>query len=618
MQPRDVKVVGKARITDGRLKQALGPLDVHGANIAIELSETAVEGRGEMLLNGVLAKTSWQYVFDTAPDKQPPLRITAMLDNSDRTQLGLDINDLVQGDVGMEVIVTRSASNERQVHVRADLANAELSLDSVAWSKPRGKASVFEFDIVKGTHFPLELQNVKLVGDNIAVEGWMGIGPDHKVKEFRLPHFSLNVIGSLETNGKLRSDNVWEVTAKGPIYDGRDMFRSFFDVARGPDPIGNVKPGLDLRAEVDTVIGFSDSRLRNVHMTLLKRADKVVGLDARGVLDGGKAFVAVVRNEAGQARRLHAEAMDAGQIFKVVGFYPNAIGGQMNLEVFLDAQGPTERTGTLWARDFTILGDPIVSEVLQNADGAVTQGSARRSIVREKFDFENLRIPFSVGHGQFVMRSAYINGPLVGATMRGKVDFRSQTLNVGGTYVPLSGINRALAPVPVLGPLLTGPSGEGLFGIVFAIQGSLANPQVVVNPFSLVTPGIFREIMQMTPEDPRVLPNDKVPARPDNASRASSSPASGGDKPACRGRCFPGGARHRRRLVGTDQRHGHQALTAAETRGGCMHAARLCRRWQPVVVCPLRCLRWALPEVGVAYGRRLQASRLGADTAASP
>jgi hypothetical protein len=529
IQPRDVKVVGKARITDGRLKQAFDPLDIHGANIAIELSETAVEGRGEMLLNGVLAKTSWQYVFDTAPEKQPPLRITATLDNSDRTQLGLDVNDLVQGEVGLEVIVAHNANNERQVHVRADLANAELTLDSVAWTKPKGKASLFEFDVVKGTRLPLELHNVKLVGDNIAVEGWMGIGPDHKVKEFRLPHFSLNVIGSLETNGKLRPDNVWEVTAKGSTYDGRDLFRSFFDVARAPEFNASSKPGLDLRAEVDTVIGFSDSRMRNVHMTLLKRGDRVVGLDARGLLDGGKVFAAVVRSEAGQARRLQAQAMDAGQIFKVVGFYPNAVGGQMNLEVFLDAQGPAERTGTLWARDFAILGDPIVSEVLQNADGAVTQGSARRAVVRERFDFENLRIPFSVGHGQFVMHSAYINGPLVGATMWGKVDFRSQMLNVGGTYVPLSGINRALAPLPVLGPLLTGPRGEGLFGITFVIQGSLANPQVIVNPLSLVTPGILREIMQMAPEDPHVLPSETAPPRTDNASRASSSPAIGGE-----------------------------------------------------------------------------------------
>ena len=70
--------------------------------------------------------------------------------------------------------------------------------------------------------------------------------------------------------------------------------------------------------------------------------------------------------------------------------------------------------------------------------------------------------------------------------------------------MPLSGLNSALAPIPLIGPVLTGPRGEGIFGITFAIQGSLGNPQVIVNPFALVTPGIFREIMQLTPDDPRV------------------------------------------------------------------------------------------------------------------
>jgi hypothetical protein len=83
---------------------------------------------------------------------------------------------------------------------------------------------------------------------------------------------------------------------------------------------------------------------------------------------------------------------------------------------------------------------------------------------------------------------------------------------------------RAPAPIPLLGPLLTGPRGEGIFGITFAIQGSMARPQVIVNPLALLTPGIFREIFQMTPDDPRVVPRDK-PAPRGEGSRSSSAPA---------------------------------------------------------------------------------------------
>jgi hypothetical protein len=524
LEPRDLKIEGRTRITDARIGQMLGPYEVHGANVTLDMTPTAAEARGEMLINGVVAKAGWQHVFGAPAEKQPPLRITTVLDNSYRNQLGLDMNDLVQGDVGVEVTVARDARGERRVHLRADLLNAEVLLDSVAWRKPKGKPSMFEFDVVKGgnTH-ATELMNVKLVGDDVAIEGWMGIGADNRVKEFRFPNFSLNVVTSLETHGKVRPDGIWEVTARGPTYDGRDLFRAFFDVAQF-DQGGKARPGLDLRAEVDTVVGYSDTTLRKVRMTLQKRGNKLTGLDVRGILEGGKPFAAILQPEPGQPRRLRAESLDAGQLFKLVGFYPNAVGGLMTLDVNLDGSGPAERVGTLWARDFLVLGDPIISEVLQNADGS-PRASGRRTVVREQFEFEIMRVPFEVGHGQFVMHEAAIRGVLVSAHMSGKVDFRQQALDIGGTYVPMSGLMRVPAEIPIFGPLLTGPRGEGLFGITFGIKGSMARPQVIVNPLSLITPGIFREVFQMTPEDLRIIPRERpAPPRKDG-SRASSAPA---------------------------------------------------------------------------------------------
>jgi len=100
LEPHEIRVEGKTRISEGRLGHAVGPYEVHGANVAIDMTATAVEARGDMLINGgVAAKASWQHVFAAPADKQPPLRISAILDNSYRNQLGLDLNDMVQGDV---------------------------------------------------------------------------------------------------------------------------------------------------------------------------------------------------------------------------------------------------------------------------------------------------------------------------------------------------------------------------------------------------------------------------------------------------------------------------------------------------------------------------------------
>jgi hypothetical protein len=89
-----------------------------------------------------------------------------------------------------------------------------------------------------------------------------------------------------------------------------------------------------------------------------------------------------------------------------------------------------------------------------------------------------------------------MNGPILGATMRGRVNFKTQTVNLGGTYVPLYGLNSALGAIPVLGGLLVGRQGEGVVGITFAIQGPLNDPNVLVNPMSVVAPGIFRQIFE--------------------------------------------------------------------------------------------------------------------------
>jgi hypothetical protein len=520
-EPRDSVVEGRLRVTDGRLRNFWGALDAQGVNLIVDLSPSAADARAEFLVKGVPAKATWQRVFDAPADRQPPLRITASLDDSERAQLGLDINHLVQGNVGIDIAVEHDARGERGVHVSADLTDAELFLGSLAWYKPKGRPAAFEFDLGKGTTHPNELRNVKLQGENVAIAGWMGAGADLRVREFRFPEFSLNVVSRFAAHGKLRADNVWEVSAKGPVFDGKDMFQSFFDINVAPDKGAKQRPGIDLRAEIETVVGFYETSLRGVRLTMQKRAGKMNHLEVRGTLAPGKQLEASLRHEPGRPRLLVAKSNDAGQVFKLVGFYPHAVGGDMNLEVNLDGQGVAERTGVLTASRFHVLGDTIS---VQNLPDSPT----RRNVVRERFEFDTLRAPFAVGHGQFVLNNASIEGPLVSATMQGKLDFRSRVMQVGGAFTPLSTLNKMFSEIPLFGDLLTGPKREGVFAISYMMVGGLENPQLVVNPLSVVTPGITRELMQLAPQDPRIVPRKQQPgSKVQGGVRASSSPALG-------------------------------------------------------------------------------------------
>lgn len=521
-----IKVTGKAKLMDARAHKLLGEYDVQGASVAFDFNNGAVEAKGEAIVRGVLARIAWQHIFDAAPERQPPLRITATLDNSDRNQLGLDLNHIVQGEVPVDLQVVRG-TNDAKVHVRADLTNAELALQMVSWRKAPGRAAFAEFDIAAAPHNRYELQNFRVAGDNIAIDGWAGLGADRKLREFYFPDFSLNVVTRLKVQGNLRDDNVWDIKVRGPTFDGKDFYRALFNVGRTPDKEDKStksSSGVDLDAQVDNVLGFADVSLRALKVSLQTRAGKLAALDARGSIDGGgKLAVVLDRDSAGQ-RRIRADTSDAGQAFKAIGFYPNMQSGRARLEVNVDGRGAADKTGTLWVEDFRVLGDAVVSEVVSSgiSDGRPSIDSGKRT-VREVFEFETMRVPFSVGQGQFAMEDAYVRGPLLGATIRGKVDYKTERVNLGGTYIPLQGLNNAFGQIPVLGQILSGPRGEGLFGITFAIQGAMAEPQVIVNPLSLVAPGIFREVFQMANPSTKVQERKAEPGKARKSTGTSSS-----------------------------------------------------------------------------------------------
>ena len=529
------KTEAKARITEIRGKPPGGRLELSGGSIDLDVSTVGVNASGELIVNGVLAKVALQRIFDAPPNMQPPLRLTAVLDNADRTQLKFDVNHLIQGEMPIEITIGPGPGGEQVVHARADLSNADLIFKELAWRKPPGRTASLEFDVAAVTAQSIQLNNFRLVGDNVAIEGSMTLDAVNDVVDFSFPSFSINVVSRLEVEGKRSTDRIWTIKAKGSTFDAKDQLRTLMSLGRTADT--DVKPlhpanGVDLTAEIGTVLGHSDVSLRGYKVKYTERQEQLVAFEAQGTLDGGQPLSVVFKKDK-DGRKIVAEAGDAGQAFKFTGFYPNLQGGKARLEVDLEARGAAEKSGVLWVDNFRVFGDPIVSEVYSSAEvsGPAIDGTpqGQRRVQREVFDFERMKVPFSVGHGQFVLGDSYVRGQVLGASIRGTVDYTAQRINLGGTYVPLQGLNSALCNIPLVGPIVSGLDCQGVFGITYAIQGTMQNPQVIVNPLSMLTPGILRGIMEMTNPNPEVLPRAEKPKAPvEKRVRASSSDASGG------------------------------------------------------------------------------------------
>jgi hypothetical protein len=78
-----------------------------------------------------------------------------------------------------------------------------------------------------------------------------------------------------------------------------------------------------------------------------------------------------------------------------------------------------------------------------------------------------------------------------------------------GTIVPAYALNSIIGNIPLIGSLLLGGEGQGLFAANYRATGSAADPQVSVNPLSALTPGFLRRLLQpnfgMRPPDQQSL-----------------------------------------------------------------------------------------------------------------
>ena len=512
----DMKIKSKVQLLKAQFPEIVENMSIQNGALNFDINEKAVHASGNISVNGVRAKLDWQRIFKSPGDRQPPMRLSTTLNAKAFEKLGIPVGHIVRGNVPTTITVKNKAdgSGEKDIHVQANLTTAALDLTGIGFRKPPGRRAQLEFDIHKLDNDYSQLQNFKVVGDDLAINGALMLDPDGKLIELNFPDVVLNVITKLDIAAKREAKNNWNVKIKGPSLDGRNLFRSFF--SGGPEAkVPKQKQqntNLEISASIQTIVGFGGTKINDAKIFVKKTRGRLTAFNANGVFDQSRRVAVQLRRDRNTSQRiLLGETNDAGNTFKLIGFYPNIVGGQASFSVNLDATGAAEQSGTLWARDFAILGDRIVQQVLTNTgeEASGFEETTRRRLrrnrntqARERIPFDQLKVPFSVGQGQFVLHNAFISGPALRAKLGGKIDFEREIIDLGGTYIPLPGLSDVFQGIPIVNIFV----GNGLWGVSFGVQGNLKNPEVIVNPASMLAPGIFREIFSYQGAPQEVTP----------------------------------------------------------------------------------------------------------------
>jgi hypothetical protein len=240
--------------------------------------------------------------------------------------------------------------------------------------------------------------------------------------------------------------------------------------------------------------------------------------DLKGVFPNGAPVVLKISPDGSGARQLSLTSRDAGATLRAANLYSKIAGGTIDLRATLGAgrRGGVKQ-GTLVVRDFEVLDENLFSDLSRNAPAGQKPLSGPR---RGGQSFSKLSIPFSVDQSFVRIGDALVRGPGLGASAQGRIRKADGAMDIGGTIIPAYELNAALGEVPLLGQILVGGKGQGLFGLNYALKGTMKEPKFLVNPVSAIAPGIFRRLFDFggggvaadgTPQQaqPRELPDSR-------------------------------------------------------------------------------------------------------------
>jgi hypothetical protein len=173
---------------------------------------------------------------------------------------------------------------------------------------------------------------------------------------------------------------------------------------------------------------------------------------------------------------------DAGAVMQAANLFTMAEGGALDLLLLpVDAES---YTGELWISGLRVRDAPVLASLLNAASGVgLLQQLGGQGIV-----FDEVSADFRIDPASVTVARASAIGAGLGLSADGTFDTERYLIDMQGVLSPFYLVNG-------IGSILTRP-GEGVVGVNFTLRGNPDDPQVGVNPLSVLTPGMFREIFR--------------------------------------------------------------------------------------------------------------------------
>ncbi|MBV6657917.1 MAG: hypothetical protein KI785_09130, partial [Devosiaceae bacterium] len=450
-------------LTDGEFR-------LTGTNDGIEIDGTA-------RLDGVPTELS----FTTGGAAN--LQIAMRLEEAERESLGLNFGEYLTG----PVTVSLGSTDDPDTRVMdVDLTESQLSIPEIGWSKPAGRPARASFT-VRERGEARSVSDLIVAADGLSARGSLEfLGSE--LRTAQLDSVAIDEVGRFSL-ALTRNTERMVARLSGESFTLRPEL-----LGSDREAAGDLEIELDL-GRLETQDG---AQLRNVRLVYAQTADAITAFDLRAAHTDGADVVGTLAND-GSAGRIVISSGNAGTFLSFLGLYDRAEGGRATLVLEPGSVGGRV-AGQLLLNDYFIVNEPAMERIFpqgsdqrRQASDIVLPGEFETS---DRIQIEATNVSFDRTPDRLIIRNAEGWGPSLGGNIEGVIDYAANEVRLDGTYVPFFTINNIFSRIPLLGTALGNRDTEGLLGITFALVGTVDNPELRVNPMSILAPGAIRNIFE--------------------------------------------------------------------------------------------------------------------------
>lgn len=490
-----VAVKATATIDDVRFPDIADGKDIDGGTVSLEVTTEGMTGGGDITVNGVDARVDMTSQFGGDGPEVQHLVVKATLDDADRDRLGTDMNDFVRGPVPVTLEADIVDGVLDTAHARADLSRAQLRVEPVRWQRPPIDGTSATLDLAFGDGGGLGIRNLVISGKDLEVRGRLSLNNAGRIVAASLPTVKLGPGNDVALKATRRSDGALALEVTGAAFDARPVIHSLFNKTA---PAEDEKGFVVLEASIDAVQGYRGALINGVNLSADVRDGSVTRLDMTGRHRDNAAVNMTVRTQGDGSRALRLNSGNGGAILRACDLYSRVGGGRLGFTADLGRPGSAAiRNGRLRLRNFVVTDEPA----LVRFDGQGRPVSPQQAAGSRRFT--SLTVPFSVDQHYVRIGDSLLQGPTIGGSAHGSIRKDNGALDISGTFIPAYALNSILSAVPILGEVLMGGKGQGLFGVTFALRGTMADPEMVFNPVSALAPGFLRKLFEFQSDSPQ-------------------------------------------------------------------------------------------------------------------